>query len=111
MLLEVHERMQLLNLMPVEGGFEELKAIRRQREILSFTLEEKNILELESVKQPDGSIQTNWKGENAPQVVKDVPIDEYMTNFFRKRLAEMESNGKLTEQSMSLYEKFVIMYK
>lgn len=111
MLLEVHERMQLLNLMPAEGGFEALKAIRRQREMLSFTLEEKNILELVNEAQPGGSFKTQWKGENAPQVVKDVPIDEYMTNFFRKKLAEMESNGKLTEQTMSLYEKFVIMYK
>lgn len=103
--------MQLLGLMPAEGGFEALKAIRRQREMLSFTLEEKDILELNSTRNPDGTVNTTWTGENAPQVVKDVPIDEYMTNFFRKKLAEMESKGKLTEQSMSLYEKFVIMYK
>jgi hypothetical protein len=109
MLLEVHERMQLLQLMPAEGQYEALKTIRRQREMLSFTPEEKDILALNSIVNPDGTVKTTWKGESAPKVVKDVPIDEYMTNLFRKKLAELEKEGKLNENLMSLYEKFVII--
>ena len=110
-MLEVHERMQLLNLLPVEGKYEELRTIRRQREMLSFTAGEKKILELSSTTNPDGTVNTTWKGENAPKVVKDIPIDEYMTSLVRKKLAEIEDSGKLNETMMSIYEKFVIMYQ
>jgi hypothetical protein len=32
-----------------------------------------------------------------------------MTSFFRKELAKIEEDGKLSENLMSLYEKFVII--
>jgi hypothetical protein len=97
--------------LPTEAGYESLKAIRVQRETLSFDSEERSILNLTSTTNPDGSVRTDWDGSQANKVVKDVPIDEYCTNLFRKKLAETESKGKLTENMMSLYEKFVIMYK
>jgi len=108
MLLEVHERMALLQLLPSEDRYEALKTIRRQREMLSFNPEEKDLLELESITNPDGTVKTTWKGVNAPRVVKDIPIDEYMTSLFSKKLAEIEADGKLTENLMSLFEKFVV---
>lgn len=103
--------MQLLNLLPTEGGYEALKTIRRQKEMLSFDQEEIKLLGMKSVTNPDGSVKTTWNNDNIAKVVKDVPIDEYMTNHFRKRLAEIEKEGRLNEQLMSLYEKFVIMFK
>ena len=109
MLLEVHERFQLVQMLPAEGKYEALKTIRRQRESLSFDPEEIKTLDLTSVTNPDGSVATTWDGSKAPQVVKDIPIDEYMTNFFRKKLAELENDGKLNETLVSLYEKFVII--
>jgi len=101
--------MQLINLLPTEGGYEALKTIRKQREMLSFTPEEKDTLGLESIQNPDGTVKTTWRAENASKVVKDVPMNEYMTSLFRKKLAEIEASGKLTENMMSLYEKFVII--
>jgi hypothetical protein len=103
--------MQLLQLLPPEGGYEALKTLRRQRETLSFDAEEKKILNLVSTTNLDGTVKTEWIGANASKVVKDVPIDEYCTSVFRKALAELEDEGKLNENTMSLYEKFVIMYK
>jgi hypothetical protein len=111
MLLEVHERMQLVSLMPVEGGYEALKTMRRQREMLSLMPEEMKILDYKEEKLPNGNTKVHWDVNKTSKVVKDVPVDEYMTNFFRKKLSELEAEGKLTEQTMSLYEKFVIMYK
>lgn len=107
MLLEVHERMSLLQFLPTEDRYEALKTIRRQREMLSFTPDEMKILNLQAIKHPDGSVKTTW--ENAEKVVKDIPIDEYMTNLFRKKLALLEADGKLNENLVSLYEKFVII--
>lgn len=109
MLLEVHERFQLLQMLPTEGKYEALKTIRRQREMLSLDPEEIKILGLSSVTNPDGTVSNTWDGSKANQVVKDVPIDEYMTSYFRKKLAEIEGEGKLKENLMSLYEKFVII--
>lgn len=111
LILEVHERIQLMNLLPQKGGYEALKTIRRQREMLSFTPEEVEILGLKTVEKPNGQSQMIWDPGKVNKVVKDIPIDEYMTNHFRKRLAEIEAKGDLNEHTMSLYEKFVIMYK
>ncbi len=109
MLLEVHERFQLVQMLPTEGKYEALKTIRRQRESLSFDPEEIKTLSLTNNTNPDGSVSSTWDGSKASLVVKDIPVDEYMTNFFRKRLAEIEEEGKLNESLVSLYEKFVII--
>ena len=109
MLLEVHERFQLVQMLPAEGTYEALKTVRRQKESLSFTPEEIKILGLESTQNPDGSVSTTWDGAKANRVVKDVPIDEYMTSYFRKKLAQIEDEGKLSENLMSLYEKFCVI--
>ena len=106
MILDVHERLALLNMLPNKGGYEELKTIRRTREMLSFDEEEMKTINLRS----EGAA-VHWDTGKANLVVKDVPIDEWTTNLFRKKLSEMEKNGELTEQTMSAFEKFVIMYK
>lgn len=106
MILDVHERLALLNMLPAEGGYEELKTIRRTKEMLSFTKEESELMNL----RQEGN-QMFWDTNQAHKVVKDIPMDEWVTNFFRKKLAELESKKKLTEQTTSIYEKFVIMYK
>lgn len=109
MLLEVHERMQLLNLIPGEGGYEALKTYRVHREMLQFTSEEVETLNLTNTVQPSGGVKTSWDPAKANLVVKDIPIDKFMTEFFRKKLAEIERDDKLSEHTLSLYEKFVIM--
>ena len=111
MILEVHERLQLLQMLPTEEKYEALKTIRRMKEMLSFTPEEVEILNFKNTTNPNGSVVTKWDVDKVNKVVKDIPVDEYMTNLFRKQLAEKEAKGKLNEQLMSLYEKFVIMYK
>ena len=98
-----------MSLLPVEGSYEELETMRKQREMLSFTAEEVKQLDLKTTVQPNGNTKWTWDTGEAPKVVRDVPVGEYMTNFFRKKLVEIEADKKLTEQNMSLYEKFVIM--
>jgi len=109
LLLEVHERMQLMSMLPVKGGYAELETMRKQREMLSFTADEVKELDLKQVQQPNGNQKWTWDVDQAPKVVRDVPVGEYMTNYFRKKLVDIEKDGELTEQNMSLYEKFVIM--
>ena len=86
MLLEVHERLQLMNLIPPEGGYEALKTWRRQREMLALQPEETEILNYQQFQNPDGSVRSTWDINKAAQVVKEIPIDEYCTNHYRKRV-------------------------
>ena len=60
---------------------------------------------------PDGTPMTNWNPKKAMEQIKDVPVDEFITNLIRKILADLEGKGKLTDQTISLYEKFVVMYQ
>ena len=106
MILDVHERLALVNMLPSEGGYEELKTIRRTREMLSFTKEETDKIGFNQ----EGN-RVTWDVTKQNLVVKDIPMDEWATNHFRKKLAELEKKGKLTDQTVSAYEKFVIMYK
>ena len=111
MKLEVHERIALLQLLPMEGGYAGLKATRRAKEMISFDKEEIDFYEIVSGVGPEGKPFTNWSPTKAMEQIKDVPVDEYITDLIRKKLSELETKGQLNEQTISLYEKFVVMYQ
>jgi len=111
MRLEVHERLAALALLPTEGDYEALKTLRRAREMLSFTPEEMKLLEMINKVSGDGKPAVQWNKDKAADAVKDCPVDEYTTNVIRNALAKLDKTKKLTDQYLSLYEKFVIAYK
>ena len=106
MKLDVRDRIALASLLPSQGNYEALKTIRRAKEMVAFTPEERELYKLER-----NGDNWSWDGEASALNVKDVPVDEYITNLIRNKLAEMNNKQELTEQFMSLYEKFVIAYK
>ena len=103
--LEVHERLALLNLLPTKSSYAGLKSVRKAKEIISFTPEEVEYYELA---HDDG--QTKWSSAKAVQRVLDAPMEEYIVDLVRQKLSEMEKKKELTDQYLSLYEKFVIAY-
>lgn len=111
MRLEVHERIALLTLLPSKGDYAGLKTLRRAREMLSFTPEEIKFYKIENVPGPNGGSQTQWNLAKAAEAIKDCPVDEYTVSVVRERLAQMSTDKVLTEQFMSIYEKFVIDYR
>ena len=111
MRLEVHERLALLTLLPKEGDYAGLKTLRRAREMISFTPDEVTFYEIKSVPGADGRPQTQWNGGKAAEAIKDCPVDEYTMNVIREKLADMSKKKKLTEEFMSVYEKFVVDYR
>ncbi len=106
MKLEVHERIKLLELLPQQGHYAELKDIRKHREMFSFTIEE---LERLDFRNKDGVLA--WDDQQGQEVVRDIPISEFVTSMIRNILAQMEMDGKLTDDTFSLYEKFVVAYQ
>jgi len=118
-----------MNILPKEGDFITLKLVRKLREALSFN--EKEIAEInfknhwrcpkcekvelsaESIKCQECGIhmilagQVTWDEEKAINVVKDVHMGKAMHNLCASTLKKLSDEGKLTEQHMSIYEKFV----
>ena len=99
--LSVLERLLLLNLLPAEGSFTNLKLTRVTREDLSFTEEENKVLnfqqEGETLKWKDGAV-----GD------KKIVIGEIVTQTIVKALKKLNDEEKLRDEHMSLYERFVV---
>ena len=128
MKLEVHERIILQNILPHEGDYITLKLVRKLKETLSFS--EKEIAELEfknhwrcpkcdkvevaaeTLKctdcdiymKPAGSV--SWNEDKSSKVNKEVHIGGKMLALCETTLKKLSDDGKLTEQHISLYEKF-----
>jgi len=111
MKLEVHERIALLQILPTEGDYAGLKSLRRAREMIGFTQDEIKFYELTVGTNDKGEPVTNWNPTKAQEQIKDIPVDEYITHLIRDKLSQINNAGKLTENTMSLYEKFVVMYQ
>ena len=106
MKLEVHERLALMPLLPQEGTYEALKAIRRAREMISFTPEEIKFYKIATV---DGKIE--WSTARATEQIAEIPVEEYMMGVITQKLVEINKKGKLIEGQLSIYDKFVVMYQ
>lgn len=106
MKLEVHERLMCLEMLPKEGDYAAMKAIRQAREIIGFTTDEKNFYQLKDV---GGKIE--WSTQAAADRVADIPMTEFITNLIRDNLAKLNHQHKLRDEHLSLYEKLIAMYK
>lgn len=107
MKLEVHERLALLEILPKQGDYAGLQALRKAREIISFTQDELDHYEMAI--GDDG--KWHWDGVKASQRVLDAPLEQFIIETIRKALSEMESKHTMTELQMSLYEKFIVSYR
>ena len=107
MILEVQERLALLELLPREGDYAAIKTIRRAREMLSFTPEENDALKFEQ----KGEGLLVWDVVKGAEMVRDIPVDEWTTNQIRQILINLSNDQKLTEMHFSLYEKFVANFE
>jgi len=101
MKLNVPERLLLLNLLPATGDITSIKLLRKAKEELSF--DEKENKDFGFVQ--DGEM-LRWNSDMG-NVEKDVTIGEIITELIRKKLKKMNEEKELTEQHISIYEKFI----
>ena len=100
MKLAIGERLMLLNLLPPEGDLTSIKIVRKLRESLSFNEDE---LEEYNIKVLDGG-RISWDSQEE----KDIEVRAKARSLILKALHDLDEKGKVTEQHLSLFEKFEI---
>jgi len=122
--------MQLQNLLPAQGDFVTLKLVRKLREALSFSDKEigeigfENHWKCDKCNTTDRAVQVpkcpscgaymqptgmvHWDEAKALKVVKDVHHGRAMRDLIRTTLQKLSDEEKLTEQTMSLFEKYCV---
>lgn len=100
MKLSVLDRLVALNLLPTEGSFTNLKLIRVAKETLSFNEEENKTLQFKQTGD-----QMIWN--QTVVVEKEIELGEVVSLIIVEALKKLDSEGKLRDEHISLYEKFI----
>jgi predicted RNase H-like nuclease (RuvC/YqgF family) len=87
-------------LLPETGDFTTLKLLRIAKEELSFSEDENKALNFIQDEE-----MLTWTQEAS--VEKEVLVGETITEVIKKALKKMDEDKELTEQHISLYEKFI----
>jgi hypothetical protein len=103
MQLNIFERIVLIDMLPKEGHYADLKALRVAREVLSLTEEE--VKEVGYFEQDGKAFFDIQKGTT---LYKEFPISEWVTDTVQSILAKKDKEGKLEEKCVTLFDKFVI---
>lgn len=103
MKLNVLERLMLQTLLPREGNFANLKLIRVAKEALSFNEEELKHLNIRET--GEGADRKMLWNDGLPD--KEITLGETATTMVEKALKEKDEKGQLTDELISLYEKFI----
>ncbi len=99
MLLSVHDRLILLNVLPPSGTITTLRIVRDLGTELGFSEEEHQALSFE---QEEGSIQ--W--DNAAEEDKEVEIGVTASAMFLESFEKLSEEKQLNLSQLSLYERF-----
>lgn len=91
-----------------EDKYENLKALRRAKEMLSITPEEGEQIDMKRADDAGGLI---FHAGKASVLVKEIPVDEWVSQRIRNTLSKAENDGKLKDGYVTIYEKFVIDYQ
>ena len=100
MILNVSERLTILNFLPQEGNLATIKILGELRMNLSYTEKESKEWKIES---DEVAKMIKWE-ENGEA---DIPIGEKATGIIVDELRKLEKGNKLTDLILPVYEKFI----
>ena len=103
MKLTVLERLLLLNMLPAEGSYSNLKLLRVAKESLSFDDQENKILNFR-IEGSGDTARTLW---NEGVEDKEIKLGEIVTQMIVKSLKKLDEEEKLKAEHESLYSKFI----
>ena len=98
MLLSMSERLLLLDMLPTRSTLSIICAVRDMRLLLGFTAEEIG----ESDLRKDGDVIV-WAKEVGEI---DIPMDDVTHEIIKNRLGQLDEAGEVTDEHVSLYQKF-----
>ncbi len=100
MILTVQERILLLQVLPREGNYANMKILNELRMNLSYTEDELKKWDID-VNEEDQTVSWKENGET------DIPIGEKATGIVIDELRKLDSQNKITNPVMPIYEKFI----
>ncbi len=101
MILNVLERITLLQILPQQGDFATLQTAKSLAKELDFNTEELDALNFQQTSE-----RIQWKAENDPK--KDCKIGEKGNDLIVEQLKSLNEKKQLTAQHFDLYQKFVV---
>jgi len=105
--LLVFERIVCLGILPREGSYYNLKNIREVRESLSLSDKEAAIFKPLIISESNGAINANWYEINKIIPEKEIELSDWLFDEIKGSLKKDSDNEKMTDDKVTLYEKFV----
>ena len=104
MKLTVQERFSLMEILPTQSNFLELRIIAELRDELALSDDEGERVSL----RPMGDHRMAWNAEAAEAVIKDCTIGKHAYPIIVTVLKQLDKTKKLERAHLSLYEKFIL---
>ena len=104
--LTLVERMALLNILPQQGSITTLRILRDLKGELSFSEEELKHYGITTEILASGDAAIKWKDEFNSET-KEIEIGEAAHGIIVVQLQQLDRQGLLREQALTLWEKFV----
>ena len=104
--LTLVERMALLNILPQQGSITTLRILRDLKGELSFSEEELKDYGITTQILASGDAAIKWENEFNFET-KDIVIGEAAHGIIVGQLQQLDRQGLLREQALTLWEKFV----
>ena len=106
-LLNVAERLNLLNVLPQQGNFTTLRILRDLREKLSLSEEEHKDFGIVTTVNENGSITFNWTNGDAALTPREFQFQPKAFSIIVEALRQLDSQKQLRTEHISLFEAFV----
>ena len=100
MLLKVSERLGVLSVLPKEGNYANMRVLNDLRMNLSYTEDEQEKWGIDVNRETQ---MVSWKEDGE----SDIPIGEKATGIIVDELRKLDTQNKITNQIMPIYEKFI----
>jgi len=105
--LTIFERLVASSILPNEGKYHELKHLRETKEAMAMSADEYKQFEPLVTNNAEGKLNAKWDVVNEVIHEKEIDFNEWLFNIIYDELRNLEKNGKLPMEKMTLYEKFV----
>jgi len=106
MKLSILERIVLQGLLPQQGDYVTYGLIKQIRTELSFTEKEIKDFKINEVINTKGESRVTW--DDKTEKLKEFTFGEKVTSIIVKALEKVDKEGKIDNNNVSLYEKFMV---